>query len=146
MPPTSSIGFRMGNHNNNYEVESYENSLAWEMWRSTAVIKHSLARSLGYCTIFRRFAIVFLKISIFFLGWNGCTTAQTWRVHRVSLFRVLVDHVYRFRIRRKWRRFSLLFSFLFFLFSFGSLFIFAGGIRCARFFHFVDFFVFLSLF
>lgn len=66
-----------------------------------------------------------------------------------SLFRVLVDHVYRFQFRLKWRRyFAFIFIFFFSIFlsfSFGSIFIFAGGIRCVLFFLsiFVVFFSFL---
>lgn len=119
-------------------------------------VTHSL--SFEYCTIFRRFALVLLKISIFLLSWNGCgrlhcNPPPPAASHGVSVGE-FVSGTCGSRLSisissEMTALFRFYFHFLFFnfpfFFSFGSIFIFAGGIRCVLFFLsiFVVFFSFL---
>lgn len=68
-PPTPPLdsSFPHGNHDNNNNQ-----SLTKTPWREKCDALAVLCHSLEYRTIFRRFALVLLKISIFLLSWNGC--------------------------------------------------------------------------
>lgn len=130
------------------------------MWRSRSALSLTHSHSFEYCTIFRRFALVLLKISIFLLSWNGCGRLHcnphpprlVMACPLASLFRVLVDHVYRFQFRLKWRRyFAFIFIFCFSIFlSFFLLVLYlfspVAFVVCSSFYPFLlCFFLFLSL-